>query len=156
MTLATFSSQTLGCGTLVYCSWGAIDGNDLCPSKLSNDEGWANDFALVELPDDFRHLVHPWLLHWGGPTGMVKSPPGAEVHVLTFGNSSLCDAGQEGSGSDAADAREGMTTSPVQPRYLPHGPRTFGSCRSAYQGISGARSFSPTATPWHRQRPRRL
>ncbi len=99
-------------GTLVYCSWGTVDGTDTCPDKVATDEGWANDFALVELPPDSRSLIHPALLHWGGPTGIVESPPGADVHVLAYGNSSLRDADQGGPGSDAADAREGITSSP--------------------------------------------
>lgn len=102
-------------GTLVYCSWGTIDGSDTCSQKTQIREGWANDFALIELPDDSRNLVHPALLHWGGPTGILGSPPGPDVHVLTFGNSALRDADQEGLGSDAADAREGITVSPINP-----------------------------------------
>lgn len=102
-------------GTLAYCSWGTVDETDTCPSKTQNDEGWANDFALVQLPVEARNLVHPALLHWGGPTGILKSPPVADQHVLNFGNSPLRDADQQGAGSDAADASEGITTTPITP-----------------------------------------
>ncbi len=99
-------------GTLVYCAWGAVDNSTICPSKNPLDEGWANDFALVELPEDSRSLVHPALMHWGGPTGILNSTPGANVHVLNFGNSSLRDGDTRGPGSDAADETEGITASP--------------------------------------------
>lgn len=102
-------------GTLVYCSWGTVDETETCPDKTVNDEGWDNDFALVELPVEARTLVHPAMLHWGGPTGLLKSPPAADVHVLNFGNTSLRDADQNGPGSDAADAREGLTAAPLTP-----------------------------------------
>lgn len=102
-------------GTLAYCSWGTVDETDTCPNKNGLDEGVANDFALVELPAEARTLVHPAMLHWGGPTGLLKSPPGPDVHVLNFGNTSLRDADQNGPGSDAADAREGLTAAPMTP-----------------------------------------
>ncbi len=102
-------------GTLVYCSWGTVDESDVCSDKMATDEGWANDFALVAVPDEARNLVHPALLHWGGPIGILQAPPGANVHVLTSGNSSLRDAGQDGPAGSAADAREGTTAAPTTP-----------------------------------------
>lgn len=122
-------------GTLAYCSWGTVDQSDRCPSKVATDDGWANDFALVELPDDARTLVHPALLHWGGPTGILESPPPANKHVLTFGNTSLRDADQTGPGSAAADAREGFTASPITP--LPASPEWTTYVRLAPPGIQG-------------------
>lgn len=97
-------------GTLVYCSWGTIDGGETCTDKAgaggtgTASEGFANDFALVELPESARDAVHPALVHWGGPTGLAIAPE-AGTHVLTYGNTALRDADQPGAGP--LDPREG-------------------------------------------------
>lgn len=122
-------------GTLAYCSWGPVDRIDTCPSKVQTDDGWANDFALVELPGDARTLVHPAVLHWGGPTGILESPPPANQHVLTFGDSSLRDTDQPGPGSAEADAREGFTAAPITP--LPTSPEWSTYVRFATPSIPG-------------------
>lgn len=62
----------------------------------------ANDFALIEINADFADDVHPAMLHFGGPTGIV---PFAEVEigdkVVTYGNSPYRQ------GVDELNSREG-------------------------------------------------
>ncbi len=69
-------------GTLIYSS-----------SKVMDSKGESeryNDLALVRIDDEYRHLVHPAVLHYGGPTGLADSSRVDEGDaVATFGNSSL-------------------------------------------------------------------
>jgi len=60
----------------------------------TNDPGTAtasnNDFALIRVDESHRHLVHPALLHYGGPTGLAEAedaPRGTAVAM--YGNSPL-------------------------------------------------------------------
>ena len=71
-------------GTLVYSSWYAMqqageDRDGVCRF---------NDFALVAVDPADRGLVHPAMLHFGGPTGLA---PGGGVStldkLLIYGNS---------------------------------------------------------------------
>ncbi len=81
---------------VAYCSWGTMvtGGATGCPpAEESLADSLDNDFAVVELRPDLRHLAHPALLHWGGPTGIAEgAPPGTPVKM--FGNSSLRDGFQ--------------------------------------------------------------
>lgn len=96
--------------TLEYCSWATIDEADHCTDKatggalVSDEEGFANDFALLRVDPEDAHLVHPALRHWGGPTGIATQASQNE-RVMTYGNSIARDAGQRD--TDVHDAREG-------------------------------------------------
>lgn len=96
-------------GTIAYCSWGTLDaGGGLAgcpPSKtLLLNGSRTNDFALVEIDDAHRGEVHPAVMHWGGPQGVLPdADTGDEVH--TFGNTPYRD---EVGGS--LDPREGYVT----------------------------------------------
>lgn len=94
-------------GTLVYCSFGAIQGSDTCPDEATLDAGDAwNDLALIEIDAEDRHLAHPAVLHWGGPTGvaapdeLVQGEP-----AMTYGSTRYREAAR------ALDAREGYVWS---------------------------------------------
>lgn len=61
-----------------------------CPVIVSCSDDNNNDFALIEIDEEHRDDVHPAMLHFGGPTGLV---PYEDVDVgdkvLTYGNSPL-------------------------------------------------------------------
>ncbi len=92
-------------GTLVYCSWGGATSGAACEDKEPGDDGFEDDFALVHIPDDARSLVHPALMHWGGPTGIASTPVETDTLVLTYGNTPLRDGDQDD--IEIADPREG-------------------------------------------------
>lgn len=93
-------------GTLVYCSYGAIEETVTCP-EIGGLPEERHDFALVRLPAEARHLVHPATLVWGGPTGMAGAPEVGD-RVLAVGNTPYRDGGR--SGVNAADAQQGVVT----------------------------------------------
>lgn len=71
-------------GTLVYSSWRTIDNaTDTDVLKVQND------FALVEIPNASRDLVHPAVRFWGGPTGLADPPLGQGDPVVAYYNSWL-------------------------------------------------------------------
>lgn len=73
-------------GVLVYSSWWTMQENEESSSVVCN----ANDFALIGIHPDDRDEVHPAVLHFGGPTGLVE--PGNLTtfdKVLWYGNSGL-------------------------------------------------------------------
>ncbi len=94
-------------GTLAYCSWGASENLLTCPNKGSQDDGWADDFALVEIPKDHHDDAHPSMLVWGGPTEL-EDPPAEGTEVYTYGNSDMRDGGQD---LMILDPRPGVVTS---------------------------------------------
>lgn len=74
----------------------ATDGTPISNAGKVAYNGWAldpadrNDFGLVELRNDpsVRGRVHPAMLHYGGPTGIMAATqvtPG--THVITYGHS---------------------------------------------------------------------
>jgi hypothetical protein len=70
----------------------------------------ANDFALIKINDEWKHTVHPAVLHYGGPTE-IAAADSIEINdpVLTYGNSPLRP------GPTPLDAREGFIQSTSQP-----------------------------------------
>lgn len=93
-------------GTLAYCSWGAQEDLVTCPEKrFGEDEGYRQDLALVEIPQEARQDVHPAMLVWGGPTELGSAPTQGE-RLLTYGNSERRD-GATGA-INALDSRPGV------------------------------------------------
>lgn len=93
-------------GRVAYCSWGASENLLTCVSKGGSDDGWQDDFALVEIPEDQREKVHPAMLVWGGPTELGQAPAqGTEVY--TYGNSGIRDGGED---MNVLDPRKGIVT----------------------------------------------
>lgn len=95
---------------VAYCSWGTIDETDRCTDKATgglltnpDEEGFANDFALLQVAPEHERHVHPALRHWGGPMG-ISSNVQVGDRAMTYGNSMVRDAGTD---SDVHDAREG-------------------------------------------------
>lgn len=93
-----------GAGTLAYCSWATIAGNDTCP-ETTDEEGDLNDFALVAIDPEHRDTVHPAVLGFGGPTGLVTSAARGD-EVMSYGNSALRDPAP-----DDLDSRRGYVVS---------------------------------------------
>lgn len=63
----------------------------------------SNDFALVRIDNSYRDLIHPAVLHYGGPTGLADSGTVESGDlVLMFGNSS------HRPGPEQLDAAEGV------------------------------------------------
>lgn len=93
---------------LAYCSYGTIAASEECPDNTANDDetDW-NDFALLEIADGDRALVHPAILRIGGPTS-VAPPLAPGDRVRTYGNSDGRDLGH--AVPDLLDAREGVVT----------------------------------------------
>lgn len=72
-------------GTLVYESW-------LTMQQVKEQDAFAcayNDFALVRVDPADRGRVNPTLPHWGGPTGVNRSPLRPLAPIYTVGNSEL-------------------------------------------------------------------
>lgn len=84
-------------GTVAYNSWYTMD-NTEGEFAVSRD---TNDFALIQIPDEHRHLVHPAVLHFGGPVGLAESASVSE-RIITYGNTPIRDGAQE------ANPREGF------------------------------------------------
>ncbi len=83
-------------GSVAYNSWYTMDNMD----GSGGIDQQTNDFALIELPADKRHLVHPAIYHYGGPTGLAESASQGE-RVLTYGNTPLRQ------GVEPSNTREG-------------------------------------------------
>lgn len=87
-------------GRIVYCSWGAMPRHQGpgCGYTPVDDPGQAhtqdNDLLLAEIRPDLRHLVHPAMRYWGGPTGITEEIQEGD-RVLMYGNSSLRHLGIE-------------------------------------------------------------
>lgn len=94
-------------GRVAYCSWGAAEDLLTCPDKDGVDEGYSDDFALIELPAEARAEVHPAMRVWGGPTE-VAEPPSQGTRVFTYGASPLRDGGAD---ANVGDSRTGIVTS---------------------------------------------
>lgn len=72
-------------GTMVYSSWLAMQAaGETDPAPCAY-----NDFALVRVDPADRARVNPTVPHWGGPTGLSKTPIGPMAAVFGIGNSSL-------------------------------------------------------------------
>lgn len=87
---------------IVYSSW--ITMAEVGTTDASARE--YNDFAVLRIKDEFRHLVHPAVLGYGGPTGLADIDAlatGAEV--LTYGPA--LDA------APAPDVKRGIVTGRV-------------------------------------------
>lgn len=83
---------------LAYSSW-----------NTSGDEPWEgenfhNDFALLRVEDEYRDLVHPAILHFGGPTGIAPAPDPGD-RLWTYGNTEYREAAPQ---TDRLDPREGI------------------------------------------------
>lgn len=86
-------------GTLAYSSWLVMgsDGGDpttgagaVCSVEEDQAVCDSNDFALVRVDAASKPLVHPAMLHFGGPTALAPSPEVREGDkVLTYGHSDL-------------------------------------------------------------------
>lgn len=102
------SNSTLYIGTAAHCvntthvgervdlakgqawGWVAFDGfkafesaaSPPCPDPIHLD------FGLIEIPEEFRDLVHPAVKAWGGPTDLRDRARSGE-HLLQYGNSVL-------------------------------------------------------------------
>lgn len=83
-------------GTVAYNSWYTMDNMDSSPGV---DEQ-TNDFALIEIPEDERHRVHPAIHHYGGPVGLTEQAQAGD-RVLTYGNTPLRQ------GVEPSNTREG-------------------------------------------------
>lgn len=71
-------------GRLVYASFPAMDAageSDELPCEY-------NDFALVELYDEYARQANPALWHWGGPTGLATGVAGDGDQLYTFSDGS--------------------------------------------------------------------
>jgi hypothetical protein len=69
-------------GVVVYNAWLTMD--ELEGPGVSRG---GNDFAVIELPDEVRGVVHPALVHFGGPVGIAeRGVPGEKI--FTYGTSS--------------------------------------------------------------------
>lgn len=110
-------------GRLAYCSYGTMveGGIASCPpaeeTNLSAKER-DNDFALVEILEEYRDEVHPAIRVWGGPTGIAE-PPGDGVQVLSYGNSSFRDANEEAA-PEQHKVRQGQTVMSPESRWVTH------------------------------------
>lgn len=73
-------------GTLVYSSWWTMQQNN----ETDGTTCQANDFALIELPDEIRATVSPAVERFGGPTSAAapNNVTGGDK-VLFYGNSGL-------------------------------------------------------------------
>ncbi len=73
-------------GSVAYSSWRAIG---FWPSDgPAGDDVHPHDFALIELPREERELVHPALIHYGGPTGLASwEEVSFADRVFAYGNS---------------------------------------------------------------------
>ncbi len=77
-------------GILAYSSHITMDAR----GENNNATRAANDFALIEVPDTARPLVHPALLHYGGPTGLARTnTPAPTPLVHAYGASTLTPPG---------------------------------------------------------------
>ncbi len=83
---------------LVYSSWITMQENGESDSSVCR----ANDFALVQLHADDRHLAHPAMLRFGGPTELAGAGASTGSRVLSYGNTQLRD------GFSQMDEREGV------------------------------------------------
>ncbi len=86
--------------TLAYSSFHTMDALGVEDEEML----WQNDLALLEVLAHQRHLIHPSVLHYGGPTGLADQA-GPGTLVRTFGNSNW----RELTG-DTLDPREGIRT----------------------------------------------
>lgn len=138
-----------GAGVVAYCSWMHTEGADRCPSG----DGFVihpNDFALIRIRDQYRRWVHPAMLHFGGPTGVVHGA-GFGDRVLTYGNSGLRPG-------DPADPREGIvwsrsgwtTTTYFAPPSIPgdSGSPSIATDGQAVGVLSGLAPLPPGANTW--------
>lgn len=97
-------------GTLVYCSYGTINGATDCPDLTNGtDESHPNDFALVRIHDEDRGKVHPAALHLGGPTGLATEVAKGQ-EAWTYGNTDHRDA-RVRRAPDTLDPRAGTVAS---------------------------------------------
>lgn len=73
-------------GTLAYSSWATMDEIEEKDETIRS----LNDFALVRIDNESRAAVHPAMLRFGGPVGLLEAE-GAAVgdKVLSYGNSAL-------------------------------------------------------------------
>lgn len=112
-------------GTLAYSGW-AVDS--------TQEEAEGHDFALVKINASDRDLVHPAVLHWGGPTGMEDTPTVGDS-VVIYGNSTV---------SARAFVEE---LRPGRGVITDAGQRTFDAAAAlpGYHGDSGAPAMSAEA-----------
>lgn len=88
-----------GTGRLAYSSWIAMgsDGGDpttganaKCSIEKDQSVCDLNDFALVLVDEESEALVHPAMLHFGGPTALAPHADATlGTKVLTYGHSGL-------------------------------------------------------------------
>ena len=72
-------------GTMVYSSWLAMQkAHEKDPNACAY-----NDFALVRVDPADRAKVNPTIPHWGGPTGVSRTPNPGGAALYSLGNSSL-------------------------------------------------------------------
>lgn len=84
-------------GTLAYSSFHTMN--------ETGDDIAANDFALIELPDEARDRVHPAMLTFGGPTE-ISAEVGVGDKLYAHGNSTM----RPGQTPEEAGPREGYVT----------------------------------------------
>ncbi len=87
-------------GIMAYSSWLTMQAN----SEFDSFTCAFNDFALVRIDPADRGLVHPAMIHYGGPTTLVGVPQIGD-RVLTLGSSDTRPNGDE------LDRREGRVVS---------------------------------------------
>jgi hypothetical protein len=90
-------------GEVAYDSWYTMD-NMEGDAGVSRD---TNDFALIEIPNDSRYLVHPAIRHYGGPVGLSDGAQEGQ-RVLTYGNTPLRQ------GLEPSNTREGYVVESSQ------------------------------------------
>lgn len=128
-------------GRLAYCSWGTMAEGRVAACPVDDDPQAApendNDLALVEIDPGLRHLVNPSVKGWGGPTGLATNASIGD-NVLTYGNSSARDAGDEAA-PDPVDPREGYVcgVEPWQVHVALVGPSVPGDSGSPVLDGSG-------------------
>ena len=72
-------------GTMAYSSRLAMQAN----GEKETGVCFANDFALIRIPDDQASLVNPTLPVFGGPVGIATAPVRSGDRIHAYGNSNL-------------------------------------------------------------------
>jgi hypothetical protein len=79
------AGETVGTGTLVYSSWLAMQDAGTADANACD----YNDFALVQVDQQYLDQVNPSVPFWGGPVGLNTDGTAAGETVYSYGNSSL-------------------------------------------------------------------
>jgi hypothetical protein len=88
VTIRDRDGQQAMLGTIAYSSWWSIGFKP--QSTGVGDDVHPHDFALIRIPDEKRHLVHPAVLHFGGPTAVADwGLIGLADRVIAYGNSGM-------------------------------------------------------------------